>query len=1213
MFFKGQQYLIVLLSLFLFIYKNFKRKELFVLALFKVFKGAAQGLNSQALSDGYCWFTYDDGKFYIDYKDPTDQQLKRKALNANMADSDKFGDLINETYAVNLELTSNNLDNILTLYSKNDIVLATVSLSKPIFIINFYDSIGDADYDGNNRFRLITDPQDLANAIDKYADGDCILQCAVQDIDTIEVYNNHYIFTLPQFMHLFYTIVFPDISDLTHVVYKYFGFIGSNPTNSQIQRGEISLASGEDFESFQNFLLVELQNLAGTGLTLENKAVGDYTVSVLNHSNSVTANASYPTGTAVSANGGKITVRDIKYDAQGHITGSQDREITLSQTTYTVGNKALKVASNSGTATQAITVNENSSDRTLTVSGDGTYITGAVSGSSNAATITLSHATPSGLAAGSYGNSSNQTPGYGSTFNVPYITVDAGGHITAISNKTVKIPASNNTNTTYTLSGALSSDNKTFVTTLTPSSGNATTATVPAMTGASDSAAGKAGLVPFPSAGERTKFLRGDGTWQTAYTLPIAATDALGGIKIGTGLDITSSGVVSVDISDLGLSSAMHFIGVTETEIEDGSVHKDSYAGISNYTKETPGDVILYGDAEFVWTGNYWELLGDKGSFKIKQTAIENSTGTADGDNTSTSFIYSISQNANGEISAISRNLPAYPTKSSWNYDDVYVKYSASQSLTAAQKTQARSNIGAGTSNLTLGTSSSTAYRGDYGNIAYTHATDSSRLTTATTSGLYKIAVTAEGHVASVTAITKADITGLGIPAQDTTYSLPLAADGTRGGIQIGYTENGKNYPVELSNEKAYVNVPWTDTNTKVNVVERGTTKAYLLADTTAPTSTAAAHTAVAETSVYLDTTAGKLVATSFSGNGSALTNLNASNIASGTLAFANLPALYWANVAISNSKSTDTNPSFKTVTISSTTGANHINFSRAGYNYLNIPTDGALAVSVNGASGDNIRLAINDTSVHSYTNNSVTLGTSSIRWKALYVGSAASYGGATTAPIYWNNGVPAAVTDISLVKSGTSGSSINVGNENGSVKIFASLNRGLYDTTNSKWIVNTTTAGDHTYIPLWASKGASNQPVYFNASGEPVAISYTIKSNVPANAEFTDTTYSTLTQDLIDTGTETTGKLITAKLVKDNNTKVTQTVVTDNAEYAILAKAVTAVTTVTDTSKFAANVKLNPSLARLTATQIAYGVSGTAKAYTSYDSTDDSINFNFI
>ena len=38
-------------------------------------------------------------------------------------------------------------------------------------------------------------------------------------------------------------------------------------------------------------------------------------------------------------------------------------------------------------------------------------------------------------------------------------------------------------------------------------------------------------------------------------------------------------------------------------------------------------------------------------------------------------------------------------------------------------------------------------------------------------------------------------------------YSLPLAANGTRGGIQVGYTANGRNYPVQLSGEKAYVNV----------------------------------------------------------------------------------------------------------------------------------------------------------------------------------------------------------------------------------------------------------------------------------------------------------------------------------------------------------------------------------------------------------------------
>jgi hypothetical protein len=51
----------------------------------------------------------------------------------------------------------------------------------------------------------------------------------------------------------------------------------------------------------------------------------------------------------------------------------------------------------------------------------------------------------SGATAGAYGPKDNATPGYGSTFNVPYLTINAAGHVTAISTKTVKIPASDNT------------------------------------------------------------------------------------------------------------------------------------------------------------------------------------------------------------------------------------------------------------------------------------------------------------------------------------------------------------------------------------------------------------------------------------------------------------------------------------------------------------------------------------------------------------------------------------------------------------------------------------------------------------------------------------------------------------------------------------------------------------------------------------------------
>lgn len=43
-------------------------------------------------------------------------------------------------------------------------------------------------------------------------------------------------------------------------------------------------------------------------------------------------------------------------------------------------------------------------------------------------------------------------------------------------------------------------------------------------------------------------------------------------------------------------------------------------------------------------------------------------------------------------------------------------------------------------------------------------------------------------------------------------YTLPVATNNSLGGIEIGYSENGKNYAVQLDENKAYVNVPWTDT-----------------------------------------------------------------------------------------------------------------------------------------------------------------------------------------------------------------------------------------------------------------------------------------------------------------------------------------------------------------------------------------------------------------
>ena len=71
---------------------------------------------------------------------------------------------------------------------------------------------------------------------------------------------------------------------------------------------------------------------------------------------------------------------------------------------------------------------------------------------------------------------------------------------------------------------------------------------------------------------------------------------------------------------------------------------------------------------------------------------------------------------------------------------------------------------------MALGTTSSTAFRGDYGNAAYAHSVTNKG--SAFASGFYKITTNGEGHVTAATAVAKSDITALGIPAQDTTYDV---------------------------------------------------------------------------------------------------------------------------------------------------------------------------------------------------------------------------------------------------------------------------------------------------------------------------------------------------------------------------------------------------------------------------------------------------------
>jgi len=112
-------------------------------------------------------------------------------------------------------------------------------------------------------------------------------------------------------------------------------------------------------------------------------------------------------------------------------------------------------------------------------------------------------------------------------------------------------------------------------------------------------------------------------------------------------------------------------------------------------------------------------------------------------------------------------------------------------------------NDGSGYHNLPLGS--------DYDK--YQSWTVSDGTTTGTVSSGNTVKFEGSGAVSVAYNDTSKKVT---ITGTNTTYST--ATSSTLGLVKIGYTENGKNYPVELSNGQMYVNVPWTDDNTVTSV-----------------------------------------------------------------------------------------------------------------------------------------------------------------------------------------------------------------------------------------------------------------------------------------------------------------------------------------------------------------------------------------------------------
>lgn len=144
-------------------------------------------------------------------------------------------------------------------------------------------------------------------------------------------------------------------------------------------------------------------------------------------------------GNATAADGTITFVESVTgcSATSGNLTATTTRKTITIPASANNGKLTIKSKQGDTTTTVADFSADQSSNEDITLIA-GTYIT--LTPNATDQTITIKH-NNSGVTAGSYGDSSAQTPAYGGTFKVPYITVDAQGHITGISAHNVTVPS----------------------------------------------------------------------------------------------------------------------------------------------------------------------------------------------------------------------------------------------------------------------------------------------------------------------------------------------------------------------------------------------------------------------------------------------------------------------------------------------------------------------------------------------------------------------------------------------------------------------------------------------------------------------------------------------------------------------------------------------------------------------------------------------------
>lgn len=395
---------------------------------------------------------------------------------------------------------------------------------------------------------------------------------------------------------------------------------------------------------------------------------------------------------------------------------------------------------------------------------------------------------------------------------------------------------------------------------------------------------------------------------------------------------------------------------------------------------------------------------------------------------------------------------------------------------------------------LALGTTSSTAFAGDKGNTAYTHAVTNKG--SAFANGLYKITTNSEGHVTAATAVSKSDITALGIPSTNTTYGnatqssagLMSAADklalDKKASYQFsstGSTTSGYLHLFTITLSAAYA--AWKGIYSIQDNESRSISGIFSVEMRNGSTAT------TPSCGVYwlasTDQSKPGLIGTYVVNSSSVTYNL-----------YLTIPGSYRSYLitplSIGNYIPTQVNSIVTSYTgtlgaQAETVYADLLKTSRSIQTNLGSTT----AVSFNGSANitpgvtGTLGIANGGTGATSASAALTNLGAAAASHTHSYLPLS---GGTLTGQLKstYSGGN-------SFTGSGSNDIGINFTNSDTSHTVFVGVGTekikgGLYDRSLSSWVIYSDTSSSSVAIPKWASIGSSTKPVYFSSSGIPVA-----------------------------------------------------------------------------------------------------------------------------